>query len=327
MKQIKPADITVPEVHRLLLGGVGPRPIALVSSISGTGLRNLSPFSFFNAFGANPPLIIFSPARRGRDATLKDTYLNVAETKECVVHAVTHDMVEQINLASTEYPPDVDEFLTSGFTPVPSVLVRPERVKESPFQMECKVLEVRSFGNGGGSANLVICEVVLFHVAEDIFINGIIHPDKIDLVARMGGDFYTRAVSPSVFEIEKPLTKIGIGYNHLPEYIRKSPFLSGNDIAKLANHTAIPSPDEVSGFIAQHEKDTVISYELTPQSFKRCLRMEEESHAISHSLASASGKLPYSISDYFATVKLLLEKNRTSRAWCLLVYLKMQGKI
>ncbi|MCU0365413.1 MAG: flavin reductase family protein [Ignavibacteriaceae bacterium] len=214
MLHYEPKNLTVLEVHKLLLGGVAPRPIALVSTISKDGINNLSPFSFFNAFGANPPVVAFSPSRRGKDATLKDTYNNLIAVKECVIQAVTHSMVEQVSLASAEYAPDVDEFIKSGLTPIDSDIVKPKRVKESPFQMECQLMEIKSFGEGGASANLAVCEVVKFHVAEELFTNGIIDPLKIDLVARMSGDFYTRAGS-GVFVVEKPIGKKCIGYDQI----------------------------------------------------------------------------------------------------------------
>ena len=235
-------DLSVPEVHRLLLGGVAPRPIALVSTISQEGINNLSPFSFFNAFGANPPIVAFSPSRRGRDATLKDTYNNLLETRECVIQVVTHSMVEQVSLASAEFSLDIDEFIKSGLTPIESDLVKPRRVKESPFQMECKLLEMRSFGEGGAAANLAICEVKKFHVAENLFTNGIIDPLKIDLVSRMSGNYYSRA-GAGVFEVEKPIGKKCIGYDQIPEHIRKSEIYSANDLGKFGNSESIPSED------------------------------------------------------------------------------------
>ena len=198
MLHIEPSDLAVKEVHRLLLGGVGPRPIALVSTVSKDGILNLTPFSFFNVFGANPPIIAFSPSRRGRNATLKDTYYNLMDNGECVVQSVTYSMVEQINLASTEYDPGIDEFVKSGLTPVDSDIVKPKRVQESPFQMECKLREMRSFGEGGASANIAICEVLKFHVAEDIFKDGVIHPDLIDLAA---SEATGKALTPPELEL------------------------------------------------------------------------------------------------------------------------------
>ena len=241
-------------MHRLLLGGVGPRPIALVSTISKEGIPNLTPFSFFNVFGANPPIIAFSPSRRGRNATLKDTYYNLMSNGECVVQSVTYPMVEQISLASTEYDPDINEFVKSGLTPIDSDIVKPKRVKESPFQMECKLKEMHSFGEGGASANIAICEVMKFHISEDIFRDGIIHPDLIDLAARMSGNFYCRASGTSIFQIEKPILKKGIGYDQLPDFIRDSDIYTGNNLGKFGNIEKIPSEIEVNEFISEFEK-------------------------------------------------------------------------
>jgi flavin reductase (DIM6/NTAB) family NADH-FMN oxidoreductase RutF len=221
MFHYEPKDLSIREVHKLLIGGIGPRPIALVSTLSENGIPNLSPFSFFNVFGANPPVIAFSPSRRGRDKSFKDTYKNIINTKDCVVQVVTYPMIQQVNLASAEYPSDFNEFVKSGLTPVESDVVKPDRVKESPFQMECRLLKIESFGEGGSSANMAICEVLKFHVAEDIFINGIIHPELIDLVGRMGADFYTRAKG-FVFETIQPRMKQSIGYDSLPEFIKNS---------------------------------------------------------------------------------------------------------
>ncbi len=213
----------------------------------------MSPYSFFNAFGANPPVVAFSPSRRGRDATLKDTYNNLIETKECVIQAVTHSMVEQVSLASVEYLPDIDEFIKSGLTPIDSDFVKPKRVKESPFQMECKLLEMRSFGEGGAAANLAVCEVIKFHVAEDLFTKRIIDPLKIDLVARMSGDFYSRA-GAGVFEVEKPIGKKCIGYDQVPKHIRESEIYSANDLGKFGNSESIPDENDVKEFIKNLRK-------------------------------------------------------------------------
>ncbi|MCH8170303.1 MAG: flavin reductase family protein [Bacteroidetes bacterium] len=244
MLHIEPKDVSVPEFHKLLLGGVAPRPIALVSTLSEDGKPNLSPFSFFNAFGVNPPIIAFSAARRGRDGSLKDTYNNLMQTKECVVQAVTYSMVEQISLASSEYPSDVDEFFKSGLTPIESDKVKPPRVKQSPFQMECILKDMISYGEGGGSANLAICEVVKLHVKKDIIKDGIIEPDLIDLVARMSANYYCRANGDSVFVVEKPGTSLGVGFDNIPEFIKISEIYSANDLAKFAGISKIPSSKE-----------------------------------------------------------------------------------
>lgn len=275
MFHIEPKDVTVPEVHRLLLGGIAPRPIALVSTISKDGILNLTPFSFFNAFGANPPIIAFSPSRRGRNATLKDTYYNLMDNGECVVQSVTYPIVEQISLASTEYEPEINEFEKSGLTPIDSDLVKPKRVKESPFQMECKLREMRSFGEGGASANIAICEVIKLHVAEDIFRDGIIHPDLIDLAARMSANFYCRASGNAVFEIEKPILKKGIGYDQLPDFIRNSDIYTGNNLGKLGNVEHIPSGKDVDEFILQSEQKEIQSFEPTIEAFYRYERHNE----------------------------------------------------
>ncbi|HSL89319.1 MAG TPA: flavin reductase family protein [Ignavibacteriaceae bacterium] len=272
MKHFIPNELTQPEVHKILLGGVGPRPIALVSTVSKNGVNNLTPFSFFNAFGSNPPVVAYSPSRRGKDASLKDTYNNLVETKECVINSVTYSMVEQISLASTEYPPDVDEFLKSGLTQIDSDIIKPKRVSESPFQMECKLLEMRSFGDGGAAANIAICEVLKFHVAEDIFVNGVIHPNKIDLVARMSANFYCRAFGDAIFEIEKPIGKKGIGYDKLPDFIKKSFIYSANNLGKFGNTESIPSDKEVDDFIKQLNNEKPDTYEPGEDAFYRYQR-------------------------------------------------------
>lgn len=250
MRHVVPGEVSINEVQALLLGGVGPRPIALVSTVSPEGIRNLSPFSFFNAFGANPPTVAFSPSRRIRDGSTKDTYRNLIATKECVIQAVTYAMVQQVNLASSEYPSDVDEFIKSGLTPLPSDLVRPPRVAESPFQMECRLTQLIPLGDAKGSGNLAICEVLKFHVAEDLFADDIIQPDRIDLVARMGDDFYCRARGEAVFYVKKPVQTRGIGVDGISAFIRNSHVLTGNNLGQLGNCETIPSPNEIAVFQA-----------------------------------------------------------------------------
>lgn len=314
MKSIIPSEISVPEVQRLLQGGIGPRPIALVSTISKNGANNLTPFSFFNVFGANPPVIAFSPSRRGRDGSLKDTYLNLVETKECVVNAVTYSMVEQISLASTEYEYGVDEFVKSGLTPIDADLVKAKRVKESPFQMECKLLEMRSFGEGGASANIAICEVIKFHVAEDLFVNGVIHPDRIDLVARMSADFYCRASGEAIFEVEKPIKKKGIGYDQLPEFIKQSFVYSANNLGKFANVELLPTSEEVENFIREIKSETLIDYEQTEEAFFRYQRLKNYKYMLRCALdLNLSDKRRKHFLEL--TAKLALEKNDVSFAW------------
>jgi len=236
------------EVHNYLLGGVAPRPIALVSTKSVDGVSNLSPFSFYNAFGANPPTVAFSASRRVRDNTVKDTYNNLIATRECVIQAVTYEIVQQVSLTSTEFETGINEFIKAGLTEKKSDLVKPSRVAESPFQMECRLIQMLPLGNGPGSGNLAICEVIKFHINEKILRDGVIHPDKIDLVSRMGADYYNHAVGKSVFRVKKPGPATVIGYDQLPEFIKYSDILSGNNLGQLASALKLPSKVEVTKF-------------------------------------------------------------------------------
>lgn len=242
MVTINPKEIPVGKMHSYLLGAVAPRPIAFASTIDKEGNVNLSPFSFFNCFGANPPILVFSPARRGRDNTTKHSYENVLEVPEVVINIVNYSMVQQASLASTEYPKGVNEFVKAGFTEVASTMVKPPRVGESPVAFECNVLQVIKTGDQGAAGNLVICEVVLMHIKEDVLdAEGKIDPFKLDAVARMGGDWYCRAQGDALFKVPKPLEKIGIGIDQLPESIRNSKILTGNDLGMLANVERIPN--------------------------------------------------------------------------------------
>lgn len=245
MITIDPKQVTQQILHAWLLSAVTPRPIALVSSTDKSGNINLSPFSFFNCFGSNPPVLVFSPSRRVRDNTTKHTLENVLEVPEVVVHIVSYSIVQQTSLSSTEYSKGVNEFVKAGFTAEPSQVVKPPRVKEAPVAMECRVLQVLPVGEGPGSANLVICEVLLMHISESVAgDNGQIDPVKLEAVARLGGDWYSRVDAGSLFTVPKPLQKKGIGVDQLPERIRRSPVLTGNDLARLANVEAIPFEDE-----------------------------------------------------------------------------------
>jgi flavin reductase (DIM6/NTAB) family NADH-FMN oxidoreductase RutF len=320
MKEYLPKNLTVPEVQRLLQGGVGPRPIALVSTISKDGVNNLSPFSFYNVFGANPPVVAFSPSRRGRDGSLKDTYLNLVETKECVVQAVTYDMVEQVSLTSTEYERRVDEFIKSGLTAIDSDLVKPKRVKESPFQMECKLLNMMSYGDGGASANIAICEVLKFHIDENVFVNGIIHPDKIDLVARMSGDFYCRAFGYNIFEVEKPIAKKGIGYDQLPDFIKQSNVYSANNLGKLGNIEKIPSENAVNDYIEEVRQDTIIQSDHQINSFEQYLTQKDFTKMLQVVLTNSNLKRGDKKQLLEKTAKAALEVNQTEAAWKIALY-------
>jgi flavin reductase (DIM6/NTAB) family NADH-FMN oxidoreductase RutF len=247
---IDPKEVKTTVLHSYMLASIAPRPIAFASTIDKDGNPNLAPFSFFNAFGSNPPIIVFSPARRVRDNTIKHTLENIYDVKEVVINAVNYAMVRQTSLASTEYPKGVNEFIKAGFTPIPSQIVKPFRVKESPVQMECKVLEVKETGNLGGAANLIICEILLMHINDDILTpEGKIDPNKIDLVARMGGDLYCRASGTALFDVAKPQhSPLGIGIDVLPEAIRNSRILTGNNLGQLGNMTGLPNQNSVIEF-------------------------------------------------------------------------------
>jgi flavin reductase (DIM6/NTAB) family NADH-FMN oxidoreductase RutF len=249
MLSIDPKEISTGKRHQYLLGAIGPRPIAFASTLDENGKPNLSPFSFFNVFSANPPILIFSPARRGRDNTVKHTYLNAKATKEVVINIVDYKIVQQMSLSSTEYPEGVNEFDKAGFTMLKSDVVKPFRVAESPAQFECKILEVKELGEEGGAGNLVICEVVKMHFDEAILdAEGFIDQHKIDQVARMGGNWYTRA-NMGLFEVPKPLSSLGMGVDQIPQEIRNSKFLTGNDLGKLGNVEVLPSEEEINAFI------------------------------------------------------------------------------
>lgn len=240
-----PSELPIPKIHQLLLGSIGPRPICFASTIDKQGNRNLAPFSFFNVFSANPPILVFSPARSGRTGETKHTHDNVKEVAEVVINVVTYDMVQQMSLASSPYPKGVDEFIKTGFTPLESELVKPFRVKESPVQLECTVENVIELGQSGGAGNLIICKVVKIHIDENMMNEaGQIDQTKIDLVARMGGDWYCRANGDAIFELQKPLTTCGIGVDILPENVRLNDVFTGNDLGILGNIESIPSLDE-----------------------------------------------------------------------------------
>ncbi len=244
--KIIPGEIKTALLHAYLLGSIAPRPICFASTIDSEGNSNLSPFSFFNVFGSKPPVLIFSPSRRVRDNTIKHTLENVYETKEVVINVVNYNIVQQANLTSCEYPKGTDEFIKAGFTAVKSDMVKPFRVKESPVQLECKVLQVIETGKEGGAANLIICEVLCMHIDDNVLDgSGKIDPHKIDLVARMGGDYYCRASGSAIFEVHKPNVELGIGVDALPAEIRNSRILTGNNLGMLGNSTSMPVVSEM----------------------------------------------------------------------------------
>ena len=248
MLSIDPKEISTGQLHGYLLGAVAPRPIAFASTIDVDGNPNLSPFSFFNVFSANPPILIFSPARRVRGNTTKHTLENAMETKEVVINVVNYDIVQQMSLSSTEYAKGVNEFDKAGFTMLKSEKVKPFRVAESPVQFECKVNEIIHLGNEGGAGNLIICEVVKLHIDEAVLDEkGAIDQHKIDLVARAGGSYYSRA-KEGFFEIPKPISTLGIGVDGIPTEIRNSTVLSGNDLGMLGNVEQLPNQQDVDNF-------------------------------------------------------------------------------
>lgn len=279
MISMSPKDISTGQLHGYLLGAVSPRPICFASTVDGAGNVNLSPYSFFNVFSAKPPIMIFSPARRVRDNTTKHTLANVLETKEVVINIVSHHMVQQMSLSSTEYAQGVNEFVKAGFTEIASEIVEPPRVNEALAQFECKVNDVIELGQEGGAGNLVICEVVKLHISENILDeNGRIDPAKIDTVARMGGNWYSRSKT-GMFEVPKPLSTLGMGVDALPKEIRMSSILTGNDLGMLGNVEVAPSQEEVQEFIRSHtEYRALIASENRQEIHRKAQELIENGH-------------------------------------------------
>ena len=252
MLSFEPKELSTGKLHGYLLDAVAPRPIAFASTIDANNNPNLSPFSFFNVFSSNPPIMIFSPARRVRNNTTKHTLENVENMKEVVINIVNYDIVHQMSLSSTEYPEGVNEFEKSGLTMLPSDLVKPFRVAESPVQFECKVNDIIKLGTEGGAGNLIVCEVVKVHINDEVLDeNGAIDQYKIDLVARAGGSYYSRA-RDGFFEIPKPISTLGIGVDQIPEAIRNSTVLTGNNLGMLGNVESLPSESDVDNFAKDH---------------------------------------------------------------------------
>lgn len=269
MLTIDPKEIAVSKLHHYLLGAVGPRPIAFASTIDAEGNENLAPFSFFNVFSANPPILIFSPARSGRTNMTKDTYNNVKVVPEVVVNVVNYDIVHQMSLASSPFAPEVSEFEKAGFTALDSETIQPKRVAESPVQFECKVIEVKELGTEGGAGNLVFCEVLRIHIDEAVLNEDqMIDQHKIDLVSRMGGNWYCRADEKSMFEIMKPITSVGIGFDALPDDIRDSKTLTGNDLGQLAGIEELPNETDVNEFKLLELSDLFVSLEDNPSELE-----------------------------------------------------------
>jgi flavin reductase (DIM6/NTAB) family NADH-FMN oxidoreductase RutF len=280
MKTIQLRDLSKAETQNFLLHAVAPRPICFAATIDKAGNINLSPFSFFNVFSTNPPILIFSPSRRLRDNSTKHSLENILEIPEVCINIVTYEMVHQVSLSSCEYPRGTDEFIKSGFTKEPSVAIKPPRVKESPVQMECTVREVKPLGANPGAGNLVIAEVLLMHVNETVLTKeGTIDQRKLDLVARMGGNWYARVNGSNVFRVEKPNASIGIGIDSLPEAIRCSEVLTGNNLAQLANVSQMPLVD--ASFSDEKLKNIFQYYSISPEE------MEKELHIYARELLEA----------------------------------------
>jgi len=249
MKTIRVSDLRAAELHGYLNAAVAPRPICFASTVDKDGNVNLSPFSYFNVFSVNPPMCVFSPSRRVTNNTTKHTLENILEVPEVVINIVNYDMVQQTSLASVEYPKGVNEFVKAGFTELMSELVRPPRVAESPVQMECLVKDVIALGENGGAGNLVLCEIKLIHIQDDVLdTDGRIDQEKMDHVARLGGDWYCRVTEDNLFQVPKPVRTIGIGVDSLPAAIRNSTVLTGNNLGQLGNVEALPSDEEVEAF-------------------------------------------------------------------------------
>ena len=259
-KTIDPKDLTTREIHKILLNAVTPRPIALASTIDKNGNVNLSPFSYFNVFSAAPPILVFSPANRVTDNSRKDTLENILENKEVVINLVDFSLVEPTSLSSVYYERGIDEFLKSGLTKITSKKVLPPRVSESPISFECKVNEVIRLGNNGGAGNLIVSEIVMMHINKQLLtLNGDIDPLKLNLVARMGGNYYLNVKSENLFEIQKPIGVNAIGVDKLPNHANKSDILTKNDLARLANIETLPKKAQIKKFIESSEIEKITS--------------------------------------------------------------------
>ena len=267
---IKTLDITKGEtegLYKFLTAAVAPRPIAFVSTVDKNGNKNLSPFSFFNAFSVNPPILVFSPVRRMRNNTSKHTLDNIHQVKECVISLVSEEIAQQVSLASCDFDAEVNEFEKAGFTEVKSDLVIPSRIKESPINFECKVNEIITLGEQGGAGSLVLCEVLKMHINENVLDeNNDIDPFKLNIVSRLGANWYGKTTKESLYEITKPISRMGMGIDNLPENIRNSNILTGNELAILASAENIPSKNE---FTVREEKNTeekhILAKELLSQ--------------------------------------------------------------
>ncbi len=285
MKTIDPQSIPHQELHQVLVSAVAPRPIAFVSSIDEEGRPNLAPYSFFNVFSSNPPILVFSSNRKGTTNTTKDTLHNVEAVREVVVNVVPYAIVWQMAVASIEYPKEVDEFVKSGLTPLASELVRPFRVKESPVQMECNVLQIMPLGDKGGAGNLVICEIVRIHIDENVLdSNGKIDPHRIDLMGRMGRAFYARASGEAVYSIAQPFLPLGIGFDQLPPSARNSNVLTGNNLGQLAGRPEVPATEQLEALRMEKRIREILSGKNTVEQLHQEAQLELEKNQADRAL-------------------------------------------
>ncbi|MBE2247659.1 MAG: flavin reductase family protein [Candidatus Competibacteraceae bacterium] len=285
IKTFIPSEVPTPDFHGLVLASIAPRPIAFVSTIDHNGLPNLAPYSFFNVFGVNPPLLIFSPSRRVRGNTTKHTLENVEQVKEAVINVVNFDMVQQMSLTGAEYEKGVNEFEKSGLTPLPSLIVKPFRVKESPVQIECKVRDIIYTGNEGGAGNLVICEIVAIHAHDSLFDEkGQMDTRRLDLVGRLGADWYVRASGDALFELPKPSNPPGIGIDALPSFIKNNDVLTGNDLGALGNLPFLPSAEEADAYV----KSAAYQDLLQNSNFSQLSMLEKSHYLISQGMVKES---------------------------------------
>ena len=288
MLSIDFSEIGLPKSHHYLLGAIGPRPICFASTLDDKGNPNLAPFSFFNVFSSNPPIAIFSPSRSGRTGEHKDTFNNVKKTKEVVINLVDFKMAEQMSLASSPYSPEIDEFIKSGLTPIKSEKIKPFRVKESPIQLECEIIEIKELGNEGGAGNLIICKILKMHIAKRLLNDKqMIDQEKLDLIARMGGDWYCRTDKNSMFEIKKPMTSKGIGFDKLPNEILNSSILSGNDLGKLAGIETLPDETKVNDFKLIELSDVFLKYEDNASALEKELHQKAKDFLLNNELEAA----------------------------------------
>ena len=288
MLSIDFSEIGLPKSHHYLLGAIGPRPICFASTLDDKGNPNLAPFSFFNVFSSNPPIAVFSPSRSGRTGEHKDTFNNVKKTKEVVINLVDFKMAEQMSLASSPYSPEIDEFIKSGLTPIKSEKIKPFRVKESPIQLECEVIEIKELGDEGGAGNLIICKILKMHIAKRLLNDKqMIDQEKLDLIARMGGDWYCRTDKNSMFEIKKPMTSKGIGFDEIPNEILNSSILSGNDLGKLAGIETLPDETKVNDFKLIELSDVFLKYEDNASALETELHQKAKDFLLNNELEAA----------------------------------------